>query len=86
MKYSSRNIKVFILAILMFFVFVAVEAQCPMCRMSAESNLKAGGTEGSALNSGILYLLSLPYLAIMIIGVLWYKNRKKFENQEGKEE
>jgi hypothetical protein len=54
--------------------------------MSAESNLKAGGTEGSALNSGILYLLSLPYLAIMIIGVLWYKNRKKFENQEGKEE
>jgi hypothetical protein len=86
MKYSSRKIKFFTLAILMFSVFALLEAQCPMCRMSAESNLKAGGTEGSALNSGILYLLSLPYLAIMIIGVLWYKNRKKFENQEGKEE
>ncbi|HMP28339.1 MAG TPA: hypothetical protein PKD85_01990 [Saprospiraceae bacterium] len=62
-----------------------IEAQCPMCRMSAESNLKAGGTEGSALNKGILYLLSLPYLAIMIIGITWYKNRKKFENQKEEE-
>jgi hypothetical protein len=52
--------------------------------MSAESNLKAGGTEGKALNSGILYLLSLPYLAISVIGYIWFKNRKKLENnQEG---
>jgi hypothetical protein len=48
--------------------------------MSAESNLKAGGTEGRALNSGILYLLSLPYLAIMIVGFIWYRNRKKVED------
>jgi len=65
---------------LIIMLVVIVDAQCPMCRMSAESNLKSGGTEGRALNSGILYLLSLPYLAIMVIGVLWYKNKKKLEN------
>ena len=61
-----------------------MDAQCPMCRMS-ESNLKAGGTDGKALNSGILYWLYLPYLAISGIGYIWFKNRKKLENnQEGK--
>ncbi len=67
---------------ILLVIVVIADAQCPMCRMSAESNLKAGGTEGRALNSGILYLLSLPYLAIMVIGVLWYKNRKKLENHQ----
>ncbi len=28
-----------------------VQAQCPMCRMSAESNLKNGGTTGRGLNT-----------------------------------
>ena len=36
-----------------------VQAQCPMCRMSAESNLKAGGTAGKGLNAGILFLLMI---------------------------
>ena len=53
-----------------------IEAQCPMCKMSAESNLANGGTEGRALNKGILYLLALPYTMVMVLGVVWYRNRK----------
>jgi hypothetical protein len=79
------KIKSILILGLLIMMVVMVDAQCPMCRMSAESNLKTGGTEGRALNSGILYLLSLPYLLIMVIGVLWYKNKKKLEKQdEGK--
>ena len=81
MKFLTDN-KRFLVLFIFLVIAVIVDAQCPMCRMSAESNLKAGGTEGRALNSGILYLLSLPYLAIMVIGVLWYKNRKKLENHQ----
>jgi len=44
--------------------------------MSAESNLANGGTEGKALNKGILYLLALPYTMVMILGIVWYRNRK----------
>lgn len=51
-------------------------AQCPMCRMAAESNLDHGGTAGQGLNNGILYMLMLPYLLVAIIGYTWYRNRK----------
>ncbi len=52
-------------------------AQCPMCKMSAESNLKSGGTEGRGLNSGILYLLAMPYLLVSVLGYIWWKKRKE---------
>ncbi len=51
-------------------------AQCPMCRMSAESNLKNGGTDGRGLNAGIMYMLLLPYLTAASIGFWWWYNRK----------
>ncbi len=52
-------------------------AQCPMCRMSAESNLENGGTAGKGLNSGILYMLATPYLIVGAIGFIWWRNRQK---------
>ena len=52
-------------------------AQCPMCRMSAESNLKNGGQTGQGLNNGILYMLATPYLLVGLIGFLWWRNRRK---------
>ena len=54
-------------------------AQCPMCRMSAESNLQNGGTGGKGLNAGILFMLSLPYLIVGSIGYIWWKNQKKVD-------
>lgn len=59
-----------------------VQAQCPMCRMTAENNLKAGGTAGKGLNNGILYMLATPYLIVGILGFVWWKNRKKEEELE----
>ncbi len=58
------------------FVATVLDAQCPMCRMSAESNLANGGSEGSGLNKGILYLLSLPYLIVMVLGFIWFRHKK----------
>lgn len=59
-----------------------VNAQCPMCRMSAESNLKNGGTDGKGLNNGILYMLITPYLLVGVVGYIWWRNRRR----EGEEE
>jgi hypothetical protein len=55
-------------------------AQCPMCKMAAESDLKAGGTAGRGLNAGILYMLSMPYLLVMGIAFFWWRNRKNAED------
>ena len=56
-------------------------AQCPMCKLSAESNLRDGGSAGKGLNTGILYMFFLPYLIVGTLGYLWYKNRKNYDNE-----
>ncbi|MEM7102643.1 MAG: hypothetical protein AAF502_05860 [Bacteroidota bacterium] len=63
-----------------FFVDMA-DAQCAMCRASAESNLKNGGTEGQGLNRGILYLFAMPYVMVGTLGFLWWRSKKKLEEQ-----
>lgn len=52
-------------------------AQCPMCKMSAESNLRDGGTAGKGLNAGILYMLATPYLLVGAMAYLWWRNKKR---------
>ncbi|MEM0993347.1 MAG: hypothetical protein AAF847_15885 [Bacteroidota bacterium] len=59
-----------------------MEAQCPMCRMAAESNLKDGGTAGKGLNGGILYMLATPYLVVGTIAFVWWRNKKKDKVEE----
>lgn len=56
-------------------------AQCPMCKMSAESNLQNGGTEGRGLNAGIMYMLLMPYLIVGGIGYWWWRNRRQEPTQ-----
>ncbi|RZK54992.1 MAG: hypothetical protein EOO91_14950 [Pedobacter sp.] len=69
----------FILFILVATTIVApqVKAQCSMCTISAEQGTKNGNTQGKGLNSGIVYLLAIPYILIAGIGILWYKNYRK---------
>ncbi|HMO38032.1 MAG TPA: hypothetical protein PKC76_01525 [Saprospiraceae bacterium] len=54
-----------------------VQAQCPMCKIAAESNLKDGGQAGKGLNAGILYMLATPYVIIGVVGYIWWRNRKR---------
>lgn len=68
-----------------FTAIPEMQAQCPMCRMSAESNLENGGTAGKGLNNGILYMLATPYLIVGVIGYLWWRNRRKEEDGEAEE-
>lgn len=69
----------FILFILIATSAIApeVKAQCSMCTISAEQGTKNGNTQGKGLNSGILYLLAIPYLLITGIGILWCRNYRK---------
>jgi hypothetical protein len=71
------------LFVLAFFVFFSsdVIAQCPMCKMSAETNLRDGGTAGKGLNRGILYMFAMPYLLVGTLGFLWWKNKKNYDNE-----
>lgn len=68
----------FLVLLLLLLVVSVVEAQCPMCRTAVESAMQNEGNKtGAGLNDGILYLLSIPYLAVIITGGIWYYQRKK---------
>jgi hypothetical protein len=65
--------------LILFILFLSasagqtVSAQCAMCTISAEQGTKNGNTQGNGLNSGIMYLLAIPYVLLAGVGVLWYK-------------
>lgn len=53
-------------------------AQCAMCRANVESTFSNGRyVNGSGLNTGILYMLSMPYLIAMVVAYLWWRNSKR---------
>lgn len=79
MKTKISKYSLLILLVIVFLSFPSMEsiAQCPMCRAAAETNLAQGGTVGKGLNTGILYMLSIPYLLIASIGYFWWRNKKE---------
>ena len=71
-------------AIIFLFIIVlsisfspAAKAQCSMCTINAEQGTKNGNTQGNGLNSGIIYLLAIPYLLIAGMGIIWYTTYRK---------
>ena len=48
-----------------------------MCKAVVEANLEAGGTKGAGLNDGILFLMSMPYLAFFLFCFFYYYQKKK---------
>ena len=53
-------------------------AQCAMCRTTIESSISNGRTNiATGLNTGILYLLSAPYLIVAAIAFLWFRQSKQ---------
>jgi hypothetical protein len=76
MQMKNRLLK-FVFALLFFCTIngTNVQAQCPMCKIGAESNMKNGGTAGAGLNSGILYMLLAPYVLVGGIAFVWWRNR-----------
>lgn len=71
----KKLVVLFVLMIL--FLNIDLVAQCPMCKMAAESNLKNGGSAGKGLNAGILYMLITPYILVGGLAFWWFKNKKK---------
>lgn len=65
---KNKAIFIFIAVLLLLFVFNSAEAQCAMCKQSAESTLKNDPKSmARSLNSGILYLMAVPYIMLVFI-------------------
>lgn len=75
MKTTRSLFALFTLAF--FLMQEPATAQCAMCKASVESNIENGGkTVGRGLNTGIIYLMSIPYFVLGGIGFMVYRNWK----------
>lgn len=65
---------IFILAVLLLLNIDLFAQGCVQCRMGPSSNLEGGGNVAKGINTGILYLMLIPYLLIMsIVGYVFRK-------------
>jgi hypothetical protein len=72
--------RLLILVVLLLMTELA-QAQCAMCRTQLENNVSNGNPGIAAgINTGILYLLVMPYLAIATLAYFWYKSSKQNAN------
>jgi hypothetical protein len=77
-----KKLTVLFLFTLFFFSAVPFSAhsQCAMCRAGAESNMKSNKNKvGAGLNTGILYLMSIPYIIGGVAGITWFVKRKQIK-------
>ena len=72
-----RKIKLFSLSILMTCINSASNAQCAMCKAVVEANLESGDTKAAGLNDGILFLMSMPYIAVFLFALFFYLQKRK---------
>lgn len=75
--------KIKILITVLFFSFLLLmsseaEAQCAMCKAVLESNMQSGEQAvGKGINTGIMYIMFVPYILLAIAGYFMYKNYLK---------
>ena len=54
-------------------------AQCSLCTKTAQ---QMGEKPAQGMNSGILYLMVMPFAIVGFIGFRWWKNNKAVEAQQ----
>jgi len=77
MKTSLKTALFLIVFGLMVISIKPAKAQCAQCAATVESNAKSGDTTANGLNKGILFLLVAPYLAVGVVGYVWYKKYRR---------
>ncbi len=66
-----------LLITLLLWVSLDLMAQCAMCKATLENNVSNGQAGiASGINFGILYLFIMPYLIVVVLGLLWYKKSR----------
>lgn len=72
LKLEIRKIQVqFFFGICFLFFGISSNAQCAMCRAALES--EGDVAKGEAINNGIVYLMSIPYILVGALGFVVYK-------------
>lgn len=75
-------LNILVLMCIVLLISPALQAQCAVCTKTA---LQLGEKPAQGMNSGILYLMFMPFAIVGFIGYRWWKGNKKLEEQEQRE-
>ena len=75
----KKEIIIFLLLFSCWILPASINAQCSLCTKTAQ---QMGEKPAQGLNSGILYLMVMPFAIVGVIGFRWWKNNKAVEEQE----
>ena len=56
-------------------------SQCAMCTEVADEASRNGNSAGDGINKGVLYLFLSPYLIVGTIGFIWWRSRRKAQQE-----
>lgn len=80
LQYQMKYIvNILVLVTLFLLASPALQAQCAVCTKTA---LQLGEKPAQGMNSGILYLMFMPFAIVGFIGYRWWKGNKKLEEEE----
>ena len=75
-----KNLKLILVVFVFGLMLIGAQpaaSQCAMCSATVETNSKSGAHTTKGLNNGIMYLLAAPYLAVAVVGLIWYKKYRR---------
>ena len=75
----KKSLLILLVVLSSFFMNNTLEAQCSLCTKTAQ---QLGEKPAQGMNSGILYLMIMPFAIVGFIGFRWWKNNKALEEQE----
>lgn len=73
---SMKKILGVALFALILFASPELQAQCAMCKAVAETSHNGGSSVADGLNYGIVYLMTIPYLLMGVVGFVVYRHQK----------
>ena len=73
--------KTLLLIVLIMGVAHVAFSQCAMCTEVADEATKNGSSAGDGINKGVLYLFLSPYLIVGTIGFIWWRSRRKAQQE-----
>ena len=75
-----KGLILFFSILIAFALSIDASAQCVMCKAVGEQSSKLDGL-GRGLNAGILFLMSIPYVLMVLGGIIiWRRFNKQEEN------
>lgn len=77
MKTSLKVLLVLLILGLTIVSVIPAFAQCAQCAAAVKTNAASGSVTAKGLNNGILVLLCAPYLAVGVLGYVWYKKYRR---------